>query len=267
MKKLLFLLISTILFIACQTNKKVTHDSNISKNIFTSKCQFGCHIVVKEDGTLWSFGNQQLEDNDYGLIVKVNDDGTHKVVTPKKEKHLSLAQKVGIASDWSGVKVSIGRTYVYAIKKDGTLWKWNRELKYTNAPIKVHQVTDSNEWKSIKVYTSHESADCNDGTFAIKKDGSLWSWDYGYNENGEPINDSTPKQIRANNEWDKFFLSCVGGYALKTDGSLYRFDINRFTNIDKASEDKDYLSSLLKHFSTMRSKSILIEDSVEELCE
>jgi len=266
MKKILFLLIFAVLFLGCQTNKELKHSDNMSKNKFVSPCQLGCYVLVKQDGTLWSFGNQQLEEKDYGLIVEVNDDGSPRIIVPKKEKHLSLAQKVGTATDWSGVKVSIGRTHVYAIKKDGTLWKWNRELKYTNAPIKVHQVTQSNEWKSIKVYTSHESADCNNGTFAIKKDDSLWSWDYGYNENGEPINDSTPKQIRANNEWDKFLVRCVGGYALKTDDSLHRFDINRFIKVDKTSEDKDYLSSLLKHFSTMPSKSILIEDSVEKSC-
>ena len=262
MKKIFFLLILTVLFIGCQTNKKLTHN-NINKNIFTSKCQFGCHVVVKADGTLWSFGNQQLEEKHFGEIIL---DANSKAI-PKEEEHISLAQKVGTDTNWNGVKVSIGRIHVYAIKKDGTLWKWNRELKYINAPIKVHQVTDSNDWKNVKVYTSHESQDCDNGTFSIKRDGSLWSWDFGYNEDAEPIDDSIPKKIATNSEWDKLVVTCINRYVLKTDGSLYRFRFNRFTKVDKASEDKDSISILLKQFSTIHSKSILIVDGMEEICE
>ena len=256
-----------ILLLSCRAEKELIHAENMSQYQSVSGCYFGCYVVVKQDGTLWSFGNQQMDESAYGIIVNDNGNMIEEDGSVKGEPS-SFGQKVGRAIDWSGVQVAIGKKYIYAIKQNGTLWRWEREVNESHRPIKVHQVTKSDDWKRVKVYFSDESADCFDGTFGIKKDGTLWSWDYGYDRNGNPMNDTLPKKIRANNEWNKLYVSCSDRFILKEDGSLYRaFGDNLFKKVDEKSEDKDRLSFLVNNFSMMPSKSIKIEDYQEILCE
>jgi len=267
MKKVFFLLMLGLLLLSCRAEKEVIPSENMSQYQLISACYFGCYVVVKQDGTLWSFGNQQIDESGYGEII-VDNENLIEEDTFVKEETPSFGQKVGTATDWSGVQVAIGRKYVYAIKENGTLWRWEREVNESHRPIKVHQVTNSHDWKDVKVYFSHESSDCFDGTFGIKKDGTLWSWDYGYDGYGNPINDTVPKKIRANHEWNKLYVSCSDRFVVKEDGSLYRdMGDNLFKKVDEKSEDKDRLSFLLNNLSMMPSKSIKIEDNQEMMCE
>ena len=267
MKKIFYLFILGILLLSCRAEKELKYSKNISDYQSVSECYFGCYVVVKQDGTLWSFGNEQMDESSYGIIV---DDSGNLIEedTSGKDNPSSFGQKVGKATDWSGLKVSIGRKYVYAIKENGTLWRWERKINESHSPIKVNQVTKSHDWKSIKVYFSHESSDCFDGTFGIKKDGTLWGWDYGYDGNGESVNDTLPKKIRANKEWNKLYVSCSDRFVLKDDGSIYRsFGDNSFKKVHELSEDKDRFSFLVNNFSMMPLKSIKVEGNQEMLCE
>ena len=68
-------------------------------------------------------------------------------------------------------------------------------------------------------------------SFAIKTDGTLWSWGwnaYGQLGLGNTTNYSSPKQVGALTTWSK---SAAGGYetfAIKTDGTLWAWGKNTY---------------------------------------
>lgn len=154
----------------------------------------GHRFAIKTDGSLWAWGRNNL-----GAIGKANipngvlGDGTTT----------DRANPYNIGNDYSSV--SSGWEHAIAIKKDGTLWAWgyNRSgqlgngtsgiYAYQNSPI---QIGSDNSWSFIA---------CNglEGSFAVKKDGTLWAWGYnaGYPEfsvlgDGTRINRSSPVQIQ-----------------------------------------------------------------------
>ena len=116
-------------------------------------------LAIRRDGTLWAWGA-----NGSGQL----GDGT----TVDKSSPI----QVGSESTWS--KVANGGRYSVALKSDGSLWAWGSNF-YGNIGNGTsgnnysvpQQVGNLNNWRVI-------SAD-NFSTYAVKQDGSLWSWGYG----------------------------------------------------------------------------------------
>jgi hypothetical protein len=67
-------------------------------------------VVLKNDGTLWAWGTNQLDTNIFGLI----GDGT-------SENRYSPVQVVGLAD---AVAVDAGGTHTVARRNDGSVWSW-----------------------------------------------------------------------------------------------------------------------------------------------
>lgn len=117
--------------------------------------------AIKTDGTLWTWGentNGELGDN---TVV-------HKS---------SPVQTVAGGTNWK--VVACGRRHNVAIKNDGTLWTWgangNGQLGDDTRVKKsspVQTVAGGTNWKLVAAggYV----------TAAIKTDGTLWTWGYGY---------------------------------------------------------------------------------------
>ena len=83
-------------------------------------------------------------------------------------------------------------------------------------------------------------------SFAIKTDGTLWSW--GFNDHGAlgqnqalPAMISSPTQIGSGTDWDKIGRIRDGGAAIKTDGSLYAWGRNNDGQLGQNS--RTYFSS------------------------
>lgn len=157
--------------------------------------------AIKTDGTLWAWGA-----NYYGELGLGNT------------THYSSPVQVGSDTDWAVVK---GASYsAHAVKTDGTLWAWGYnnygQLGLGNttsysSPVQVGSLTD---WASIATKGSSSPA-----TYAIKTDGTLWSWGrniYGNLGLGDYTHRNSPNQIGSDTTWDYPACGTGRGFALKS---------------------------------------------------
>ena len=168
-------------------------------------------VAIKNDGTMWSWGY-----NGQGQLGL--GDTTER----------SSPVQIGALTTWASV--SVGGNFALAIKTDGTLWSWGSNTTYgqlglgdtTNrsSPVQVGALTT---W--AKVGPGQASS------FAIKTDGTMWSW--GRNDDGAlGIDDgsfarrSSPVQIGSNTYWADVAGGKDGALAVTTDGKLYAWGYN-----------------------------------------
>ncbi len=138
----------------------------------------GNHTLgIKNDGTLWGWGN-----NTQGQV----GDGT----TVQK----NIPTQIGIATNWKNVKAT--NVHSLGIKNDNTIWSWGYNgsgqlgdgtLMPKNIPTLVGTL---NDWLSVATgwHNSH----------ALKTDGTLWGWgsnNYGQLGDGTTVYKSIPTQI------------------------------------------------------------------------
>ncbi len=128
------------------------------------------HVTaIKTDGTLWLWGQ-----NNNGQL------GTNNTTNRS-----SPVQTVAGGTNWK--QSSGGQSHTAAIKTDGTLWLWGRNIygqlgtnNTTNRSSPVQTVAGGTNWKLLACGRNH--------TAAIKTDGTLWLW--GYNNYGQ-LGDNT----------------------------------------------------------------------------
>jgi alpha-tubulin suppressor-like RCC1 family protein len=177
-------------------------------------------VAIKTDGTLWSWGR-----NGYGQLGRSLATNTTPVSSPVQ---------IGTDTNWSSVNV--GRTFVHAIKTDGTLWAWGRN-NYRQLGI-VPITTINSPTQTITTSDWSVASGGMDFTLAVKTGGSLWSW--GRNSEGQlGIGDTTNRfgatQVGSLTNWSKVTASngygrqCSG--SIKTDGTLWTWGNNYFYNL------------------------------------
>ena len=169
--------------------------------------------AIKTDGTLWSWGY-----NNHGQLGQ-NDDSVNR----------SSPVQVGSGTTWS--KASAGQYNIEAIKTDGTLWAWGygyygalgqNDVANRSSPVQVGStvVAYNNStavlWNSISIGR--------DSAFAIKSNGTLWSW--GSNAYGQLGYYSTatrlsPVQVGALTDWSSVSAGKYQTLAIKTNGTLW----------------------------------------------
>lgn len=172
----------------------------------------GAVFCIKEDGSLWTAGN-----NEKGMS------GVGDGVT----KHTELT-RIGTDNDWASVSTSITWCYtVLALKTDGSLWAWgngddfqlgNGKAESSAVPIRVGE---DNDWKSVSVGASH--------VLALKNDGSMWGW--GFASYGQLLNTNenivrVPTKI-SDETWSAVYAIDNASYAVKTDGTLWAWGDNQ----------------------------------------
>ena len=166
-------------------------------------------IGVKNDGTLWAWG-----DGSNGSLAQNNE-----------VQYSSPVQIPGTAWIWPQSSYGIGEQ-CGAVRTDGTIWVWgsndkgglgqNNTTNYSS-PVQIGSSTDWSTGMNMFVMNSK-------GCYAIKTDGTLWSWGYNYAGmlgHNDEVNYSSPVQIPGTT-WKA--LSNGGRYgvgALKTDGTLW----------------------------------------------
>ena len=190
----LFLFCKITLFSQCYTAVK-SYDSAI--------------IARQTDGTLWARGY-----NNYGIL------GQGASLTS-----INNFIKIGTDTDWTD-QYDVYLNNVVAIKSNGTLWYWGRELGTSNI-ITPTQVGTATNWSKVVVARSHFAA--------IKNDNTLWTW--GLNDAGGlgTGNVSTfelnPIQVGTLNNWKEVFGGANGlVVALKTNGTLWSWGDGVGTN-------------------------------------
>jgi alpha-tubulin suppressor-like RCC1 family protein len=178
--------------------------------------QVSCSLhttAIKTDGTLWMWG-----DNSFGEL------GTNDV-----NSRSSPVQTVSGGTNWK--QVSCGQSITGAIKTDGTLWGWGRNLfgqlgtnDTTDRSSPIQTVSGGTNWKQVSAGQNASAA--------IKTDGTLWMW--GYNFNGElgtndRINRSSPIQtVSGGTNWKQVAVGFDSDHtaAIKTDGTLWSWGVN-----------------------------------------
>jgi len=175
--------------------------------------------AVKSDGTLWSWGRNQI--GQLGLNNTVN---------------VSSPIQVGSGTSWS--KIARGSYTSFAIKTDGTLWSWGVN-EYGNLGLNQSYPAVSNVSSPVQVGASTDWADVaafGRAGLALKTNGTIWSWgrnvlgNLGLNgvSSGTTGTVSSPTQIGALTTWSKIATSTYHALALKTDGTLWTWGSNQF---------------------------------------
>tara|TARA_R110000751_G_scaffold303448_1_gene418142 strand:- start:199 stop:1338 length:1140 start_codon:yes stop_codon:yes gene_type:complete len=174
--------------------------------------------AVKTDGTLWAWG-----DNSSGRL----GDGT--------AVNKSSPVQIGSSTDW--LQVAGASNTSYAVKTDGTLWAWGLNTGGQMGDGTAVSKSSPVQIGSLTTWTSVSGAG-NASAYAIKSDGTLWSWGYnitGGLGHGDEVNRSSPTQVGSLTTW----LSVAAGdggsgatvLAVKTDGTLWGWGENDIGNL------------------------------------
>ena len=118
----------------------------------------------------------------------------------------------------------------YAIKTNGTFWVWGSN---TYGVLGLNQPGPSHRSSPTQLGTettwSDVSGTAKEKSFALKTDGTFWSW--GYNNKGElglnnTIKYSSPVQVGTDTTWSKVASYKTNSLGLKTDGTLWSWGYN-----------------------------------------
>jgi alpha-tubulin suppressor-like RCC1 family protein len=167
--------------------------------------------AIKTDGTLWTWGRNGLG--------QLGDNSTTDRSSP--------VQTVAFGNNWK--QVACGYSYTSAIKTDGTLWSWGRNVygqlgnnTANNTSSPVQTVSAGTNWKQVSCGYTHSGA--------IKTDGTLWSWgrnNFGQLGDNSITNRSSPVQtVSAGTNWKQVACGYSQSGAIKTDGTLWTWGVN-----------------------------------------
>lgn len=227
-----------------------------SSKIIKVEAGYDHNMALKEDGTVWTWGNNgygELGDGTQNTIPKnpVQVKGLSDIITIDAGDNFSFAvKKDGTVWAWgrndysqlgdgdssnkntpeqieglSGiVDIACGSSFAIALKNDGTVWIWG--LNFGNlglgssSPTVSHPVeVNISNVISIKTGSHH--------TLALKSNGELWAW--GLNGFGECGDDTTTKirtPVHIMNGVTSISTGRNNSYAIKDDGTVWGWGMN-----------------------------------------
>ena len=180
-------------------------------------------VAVKANGTLWTWG-----DDTYGQL---GSNPTTSFVTAPRQ--------VGAASDWILASAGVGGGATLAIKDNGTLWAWGRNiggelgLGNVQGPTSPQQVGQAMDWVSVSTGSGF--------TLALDANGFLWAT--GANTRGrlgiaEPGDHNRYEFVQARGSaWE--FVSAGEGHTLAIGPArqLYAWGSNEFGKLGLGTAD------------------------------
>lgn len=146
-----------------ETHNIQTTPVKVLENVVSVSCGADFTAAVKEDGTLWTWGH-----NDMGQL----GDGT----TSTRSTPVQVLDQVAA--------VSCGFSHTAVIRSDGSLWMWGHNLYgqlgtngVTNTSVKGWGGQLPVQTVPVKIMDNVAAVSCgNFHTAAIKTDGTLWVW-------------------------------------------------------------------------------------------
>lgn len=170
-------------------------------NVTAVSCGNNYTAVIKADGTLWMWGENNS--GQLGNSGKANG----------KDRYGTLYQTVPVKVLDNVATVNFGGSYTAAIKTDGTLWTWG-----SNGLGQLGNGTRNPSAVPIKVLDNVAAVSCSSAsTIAVKTDGTLWAWGGGETKrvalNPQEITLTMPKGVRL------YLNGGMGGSALWTDST------------------------------------------------
>ena len=166
--------------------------------------------VVKDDGTVWTWGSNTFGGLGDGTTVSRN--------TPMQVQNLTNV-----------TAVAAGGSQTFALREDGTVWAWGNNQNgrlgdgtttTRHLPVQVQNLTNI-----VAVAASHSH------TVALRDDGTVWAW--GANLRGQ-LGDGTTTQrttpVQVQNLTNVIAISAGGNqtFALRADGTVWAWGDNMF---------------------------------------
>ena len=205
-------------------------------------------VVLASDGSLWSWGEQSLEEPIGGPVLGLGN-------------ILNTVSLRRIGNETDRRYVTSGTSHSLAIKSDGTLWAWGQNLAYQlgdgtrmNRKIPVPSVPGNN-WKQV--------AAGDPGSFALKNDGTLWAWGGGYLGTGDNNERTHAVQIGTSSNWLTIWAGANQTVGLQSDGSLWFWGslygdgmgANTFLVPTRVSPDAKWVDACFGYFMVLAIKS------------
>ena len=183
-----------------QKNPVKVMESVVSFSVGNNHC-----MAVKSDGSLWTWGTN--------LVGQLGDGTFGRNASKNKPTHIIDDVKIAVAGDDNS----------FAIKTDGSLWGWGR-----NVYGQLGESAQSQHEIPLKIMNGVTAVAAGyDHTLALKADGSLWTWGsnrYGQLGDGTNQNRHMPERIMEN-------VALIGGgkyhsIAVKLDGTIWAWGLN-----------------------------------------
>jgi alpha-tubulin suppressor-like RCC1 family protein len=144
------------------------------------------YLATKTDGTMWSWGNTEWGE----MGTNASGPGLN---------YSSPVQIPGTTWAPGHNKIAMSAPAAFAIKTDGTLWAWGNNTGGSAGYLGLNNHTTYSSPVQVGTDATWNIVACTDSsTWALKTDGSLWSWGNGYNGRQGHNNDtaySSPKQV------------------------------------------------------------------------
>ena len=226
------------------TLTKMTSDSNW----LNISCGSEFVIGIKNNGTIWAWGRNNYGQLGQGLnrissSVPIQIGTDTNFINVEAGKYFSLVMKsinslwhvggcvtsginsqlnqVSNTNDWS--YMSGGSYDNYAIKQNGTLWKF---VNNNGVPGTISQIGTSTDWKQVD--NPHVTSQ-DQYVLLIKTNGTLWA--FGDNRLGQLGIDSIiysllPSQVGSDTDWKNAIAGEHTGFGLKNDYSFWAWGRN-----------------------------------------
>jgi alpha-tubulin suppressor-like RCC1 family protein len=210
-------------------------------------------MAIKTNGSLWAWGL-----NSAYRMLGLGDGGT---------ANRNVPTRVGTDSDWEAV--ACGYYHTLALKRDGSLWSWGRNLNgylglgdNENRQVPTRVGVDS-DWAAVSVGNGSQGH-----SLAFKADGSVWVWGsngYGQLGLGDTANRLSPTQMVTAAGWavvyggSYYSLALTGGGTILTwgandEGQLGLGDNNMRTAPVQMGADMDWVSVTCGFYSNLALK-------------
>jgi formylglycine-generating enzyme required for sulfatase activity len=218
---------------------------------------------IKKDGSLWAWGRNYdafpkriYPDQKWksivaheDLLVATTTEG--EIYTSNHYSSNDISPIIGGPRNSKWIDLTAGYRHFLGITAKEDLWAWGKggmsnhcgQMGLGNktppaidlSPIRVGK--DSN-WASVSAKGNH--------SLAIKKDGTIWAW--GHNHSGQVGNGSRsfdgvlkPVQIGRENNWKFIAAGQSFSTAIKTDGTIWGWGNQIFTEPTKLSSESDWI--------------------------
>ena len=195
-------------------------------------------IALRYDGTVWAWG--------YNKNGELGQGDTTNVYSPVQVKSAD-----GNSYLTDIIEIAAGSNHNLALDKDGTVWAWGY-----NGYGQLGNKTATSSSLPVKVKTGDGSVDLTGvvsiaagyyNSFAVRKDGSVWSWGhnaYGSLGNGNTSNQYIPRRVLGGASGSQYLTDIVEvkaatyhTLALKANGTVYAWGYNGLGQLGSSGSD------------------------------